>query len=138
MGDAQQPPSPKSTMLSSLAKPAAEDDGAAELSVQEVLNEIKRESVVPADPPPMVPPPAPAPFVYVQPAPAPWSISALLEAHKNNILLVILYVCFALLDLGNVVNMQNLGFLRRVPNALVCLKAILFVVSYNVMRKHWH
>ena len=58
-----------------------------------------------------------------------------LKKHETSILLVLLYFGFSFLKLGNLLNVQNLTLLQRVPSSMIGIKAILFVVSYNLLKK---
>jgi len=101
--------------------------------------------------PMMYAPAAPPPFVHpTQNSPIPscaapsssesalTSVKGLFSLHKNNFLLILLYVGFSLLRLGNVVNMQNLGLLQKIPNSIIGIKALLFVLSYNFLKNQWN
>lgn len=178
MENQQQPSAAKSTMLSSIKPP----EDKADVSIQEVLQEIKRETAQPPPPPqtvqqphppslpaqqhhhttshppmshpsmyaPMYAPVAPPPFVIpmqntVPSSPPPsssesalTSVKGALSLHKNNFLLILLYIGFSLLRLGNVVNLQNLSLLQKIPNSIIGIKALLFVLSYNFLKNQWN
>lgn len=94
---------------------------------------------------PLAPPPFPTPVQnIIQSNTAPSSESALtsvkgvLSLHKNNFLLILLYVGFSLLRLGNVLNLQNLSLLQKIPNSIIGIKALLFVLSYNFLKSQWN
>ena len=174
MDNQQQPSAAKSTMLSSIKPP----EDKADVSIQEVLQEIKRETAQPPPPPQTVqqppPPSLPAqqhhyttshppmshPSMYAPVAPPPFvipmqntvpsspppsssesaltSVKGALSLHKNNFLLILLYIGFSLLRLGNVVNLQNLSLLQKIPNSIIGIKALLFVLSYNFLKNQWN
>jgi hypothetical protein len=60
----------------------------------------------------------------------------MLKKHETSILLVLLYFGFSFLKLGNLLNVQNLTLLQRVPSSMIGIKAILFVLTYNLLKKN--
>ena len=152
--------STKSTMLNTLAPP----EDKMNVSIQEVLQEIERETHEPpplsdCHPPPMSAVPTPqvyapqpmyfAPPIYAPPhPPAPQmhvvppkksddgGVFRTVKKHETSILLVLLYFGFSFLKLGNLLNVQNLTLLQRVPSSMIGIKAILFVLSYNLLKKN--
>jgi hypothetical protein len=65
-------------------------------------------------------------------------VMGMLKKHETSILLVLLYFGFSFLKLGNLLNVQNLTLLQRVPSSMIGIKAILFVLTYNLLKKNLH
>jgi hypothetical protein len=63
-------------------------------------------------------------------------VLGMLKKHETSILLVLLYFGFSFLKLGNLLNVQNLTLLQRVPSSMIGIKAILFVLTYNLLKKN--
>jgi hypothetical protein len=88
------------------------------------------------------PPPGGPPAPRVEPVVSKRSedggVLGMLKKHETSILLVLLYFGFSFLKLGNLLNVQNLTLLQRVPSSMIGIKAILFVLTYNLLKKNMH
>lgn len=87
------------------------------------------------------PPPLPSstsaePMTIPSSKPTDTGILGGLKKHQTSILLVLLYFGFSFLKLSNLLNLQNLTLLQRIPSSMMAIKAVLFVLSYNLLNKN--
>lgn len=156
--------STKSTMLASLTPPEDKIDVSIQEVLQEIEREGQEPPPPPSCLPPApmattpiapiyapqpmyfaapqmyAPPPGGAPAPRVEPAASKRAddggVLGMLKKHETSILLVLLYFGFSFLKLGNLLNVQNLTLLQRVPSSMIGIKAILFVLTYNLLKKN--
>ena len=158
--------STKSTMLASLTPPEDKIDVSIQEVLQEIEREGQEHPPPSCLPPaPVATTPAPplyapqpmyfaAPQMYAPPPSGPRAplevpavapkrtddggVLGMLKKHETSILLVLLYFGFSFLKLGNLLNVQNFTLLQRVPSSMIGIKALLFVLTYNLLKKNMH